>query len=291
MTGPTERTPIRRLIGISVSEPDPDELILLGLSELHVRHAFIEVARHLLAGGYSIAYGGDFRPAGYTEAMVDLVRTYNKSDVAGPERVVVYIAWPRTNDLRASDRAELHRIATLIEVDAPMGAPERLPAPDQRSPVDLVWAALGLRAMRERMNSDIDARIVLGGRTYGQEGLAPGVIEEAHLAVRDGLPMYVVGGFGGAAATVAAALLGRRPEQLTTQYQMQSTSRYNELLNGAQQLGGLPALEAIGDDLRSSGLQTLHNGLDELDNARLAETDDLDEVISMVLRGLSRLFR
>ena len=37
------------LVSISVSEPTDEELINLGLSELHVRHAFTEIVRHVLA--------------------------------------------------------------------------------------------------------------------------------------------------------------------------------------------------------------------------------------------------
>ncbi|HEY1964991.1 MAG TPA: hypothetical protein VGG59_08670, partial [Acidobacteriaceae bacterium] len=50
-------------VGLSVSEPDEQELVRLGLDEIHVRHAFIEIARHILARGWSLAYGGDLRRA------------------------------------------------------------------------------------------------------------------------------------------------------------------------------------------------------------------------------------
>ena len=43
------------IVGISVSEPTDEELINLGLSELHLRHAFTETVRHVLAAGWSVA--------------------------------------------------------------------------------------------------------------------------------------------------------------------------------------------------------------------------------------------
>src|SRR5207244_6277673 len=57
------------VVGVSVSEPSPEELVRLGVSEVHVRHAFIEIVRHVLAAGWSVAYGGDLRRAGYTDAL------------------------------------------------------------------------------------------------------------------------------------------------------------------------------------------------------------------------------
>src|SRR6478735_8072282 len=98
------------VIGVSVSEPSEAELISLGLSELHVRHAFIEICRHVLAKGWSVAYGGDLRAAGYTETMFDLARTYDRKELAGPERVLSYLAWPLWLDLSAKDRADLKNV-------------------------------------------------------------------------------------------------------------------------------------------------------------------------------------
>src|SRR6266481_200421 len=98
------------VVGLSISEPEEDELVQLGLSEMHVRHAFIEVVRHLLARGWAVAYGGDLRAAGYTEALFDLVRTYDLAGVPGPDRVLSYLAWPIWLDVTAAQRAELANI-------------------------------------------------------------------------------------------------------------------------------------------------------------------------------------
>ena len=176
------------LVGVSVSEPDEYDLVSLGLSELHVRHAFIEIARHLLAAGHSLAYGGDFRHHGYTEAMLDLVRTYSRHDRPGPERIRIYSAWPRWVDMSADERAGLAGVASLVSVDRPTGCPERLAVVPGRSANERLWAAIALTEMRRRMNRDIGARVVLGGRPSGQEGLLPGVVEEASLALAERTP-------------------------------------------------------------------------------------------------------
>lgn len=274
------------VVGLSISEPDEHELVQLGLSEIHVRHAFIEISRHLLARGSALAYGGDLRAAGYTEALFDLVRTYDLVGVPGPDRIFSYLAWPLWQNVTAAQRAELANIVTLKEIPPPAGAPPNLPAiPDQR-PSDLLWYSLALTAMRVQMNSEISARIVLGGRTYGQQGLYPGVAEEAALALRTGLPLYVIGGFGGCGRLVASALTGAKPIELSIDYQLRHTSRYAELLGAADSAGQNLSFSDMRDTFNKVSPEGLNNGLTVFENYRLFATDDVDEAIVLILRGL-----
>lgn len=48
--------------------------------------------------------------------------------------------------------------------------------------------ALSLLKMRKEMESESDARVILGGRTYGFSGFLPGIIEEFIQAAIKGLP-------------------------------------------------------------------------------------------------------
>jgi hypothetical protein len=274
------------LVGLSISEPDTNELVRLGLSEIHVRHAFIEIVRHILARGWAVAYGGDFRAAGYTEALIDLVRTYDRAGLPDPGRVLTYLAWPTWLNVTAAQRAQLANVATLREVDPPDGAPSTLPATVSRQPGDLLWNSLALSKMRTLMNSEIDARVVLGGRVHGQQGLYPGIVEEAVLAIDAGLPLYVVGGFGGCSRLIASALGGSRPEELSTDYHIQHTPRYRALLEAARAAGKRPSFHEVVDKFVTAGTGKLHNGLTSGENDRLLGTDDADEAISLILRGL-----
>ena len=273
-------------MGISISEPDADELVRLGLSQMHVRHAFIEIARHILARGWGVAYGGDFRTAGYTEALIDLVRTYSRAELPGPDRVLTYLAWPIWRGLTAADRAGLANIATIREVAAPGGAPATLPVIADRQPGDLLWNSLALSKMRAQMNSEIGARVVLGGRLSGQQGLYPGVAEEAALALRSGVPLYVLGGFGGGGGLVASALAGSRPGELSVDYQLKHTLRYAELLEAANSAGQAPSFSDMVDTFVTAGADGLNNGLSAQDNRLLFTADDVDEIIPLMLRGL-----
>ena len=69
-------------------------------------------------------------------------------------------------------------------------------------PTEDEWTK-GLTAMRTVMRSDIQARIVLGGRVEGYKGAMPGIAEETCLSLEAGQPVFVLGGFGGCARDVA----------------------------------------------------------------------------------------
>jgi hypothetical protein len=275
--------------GLSVSDPAEEELVRLGLSRLHIQHVFIEITRHILARGWSVSYGGDLRTGGYTEALFDLVRTYNPRDLPGPDRVTNYLAWPNWLGLSASASAATANIASTVRSPTPEGAPQDLPARQDRTPEHLAWAALGLTSMREQMTSDVDVRIILGGRGSGQQGLYPGLVEEAVVAIRSGVPLFVMGGFGGAGGLVARALTGATVEELGLEYQIERGDRYADLLRGLRAMGHLPDFPGINEELRRTGHRGLANGLDEPESVRLAESDDVDEVIALVLRGCSAI--
>lgn len=272
----------RYTIGISVSSPAEPELVRLGLSGHHVRHVYIELVRHVLASGWDVAYGGDLRQAGYTEALFDLVRTYSRRDLAGPERVRSYLHWPVWADLTPKQRADLANVATLVEVEAPPG----LDISNGELREDPPSIALCVEAMRSRMTSEIDARVVIGGRTWGQRGIVPGVVVEADLAIAAGLPVFVAGGFGGAARLVAEALRGASPLELAVGFQRGHTADYDRLdLDG----NASSVLAAVVERLRQAGSSGLRNGLEDDENEWLMETDDADEVVALVLRGVRRL--
>jgi len=288
LTGPTAISSSKLVVGVSISEPPQDDLIERGLSELHVRHTFVEVVRHILAAGWSVAYGGDFRAAGYTETLFDLIRTYDRPDVLGPERVLAYLAWPTWTTLTDTDVAEIANIATLKSIAAPAGAPAAIRLDKSMEPLDRVWLSQSLSMMRNQMTTEIDARVVLGGRVSGQQGLYPGVAEEAMLAASAGRPLFVAGGFGGCARAIAEALGGRAPRELSVEYQLANTSGCGELVSAALGVGLEPDFEAMLQELRAAGDGEQYNRLTAAENQDLITTDDADKVVSLVLRGLRR---
>src|SRR3954469_5325104 len=84
----------QKAVAIAVSEsPDMAEL---GLAEEHLRDAMAEVARHLLAMGARLVYGGDLRAHGFTQLLFELVARHRRDADVGDDRtgVVSYLPWP-----------------------------------------------------------------------------------------------------------------------------------------------------------------------------------------------------
>lgn len=280
----TDRTLQSQLVGISVSESD--DLTQLGLAVIHLDHAFVELVRHLFAAGASIAYAGDLRPRGYTEVLLDLLRAYHREDRPRPGRVLNFVAWPGGPPQTVEEVAILARIATVIEVPPPQGAPSALPDPSEQTAQDRLWRSLSLTDMRTQMSTKTTARVLLGGRLANALGLVPGVAEEAALALRGKTPLYVLGGFGGCARLIADELSGTHRQELRLEYQLEYTEGYGDLWAEAKQRGVETSLEHVAKTIEFATWNDLRNGLTETENRRLASTDDVDEVIALVLHGL-----
>lgn len=278
-------------IGMSISESPDDDLAARGLGRMHLDHAFVEVTRHLLAAGANLTYGGDHRVAGFSQILFDLVRTYDLPDKPDPERIRNYLAWPLYLSLKAADRAALKSVAKIIEVPPPddLGIdPKTFIAPDTVAG-RRIWSRC-LTAMRHRMNEETDARIFLGGRLTGFKGKYPGLVEEAHLAITTGKPVYLLGGFGGCTAAIIEALRGNTPESLTTEYHRDADPLYAQMLDTESLAPDTPIdYRSLISDFHHTGTTGLHNGLSEADNQRLFETDDIDEMVALVLKGLAGL--
>ena len=256
-----------RNIAVSISE-SPD-MAMLGFSEDHLREAMADFAIQLLASGATLAYGGDLRMHGFTELLFDLVLRYRRSNDATP-RVVNYLAWPvhaaMTTDRIESLVGELVGYADLVLV-TPEG--DSMPATAHRAVskerVDDDQWDIGLTAMRQLMQKETDARIVMGGRVEGYKGTMPGIAEEALLSLQGRQPLYVVGGFGGCARDIA------------------------ETLGLSERWSGSQRLWSRRREFESYTGHSLKNGLVPAENRLLAETPHIEQAIMLTMTGLRRL--
>ena len=66
----------QKTIAISISE-SPD-MSVLGLGDEHLRDAMAEIARHLLALGARLIYGGDLRQHGFSDLLFELVARHRR---------------------------------------------------------------------------------------------------------------------------------------------------------------------------------------------------------------------
>lgn len=301
MSGTSNPVPLSlagKTIGLSISVSE--DLEALGMNKAVLDLAYVEIARHLLAHGATLAYGGDQRQAGYTEELFDLVRTYNPAGQDVSSRVVNYLAWPLHLNVTDEHRIELLDVATLVEMPLDdtlrdeYGIDEKhFLAPDTAAH-QYVWARC-LTAMRQRMNKDIDARIVLGGQSSRFAGCYPGIAEETliALAADDGhsIPVFLLGGFGGCTADLTRIIEHKPADRLTLDYQLhhaEHAATYAEFFTYYNtHCPGEPIdYDALATTIANTGIDGLHNGLDTAENTRLFHTDDIDEVIALMLKGL-----
>lgn len=254
-----------RCIGLSISESP--EMGILGLGKEHLEDAMTEIARHLLACGASLAYGGDLRPGGFTNLLFEVVNRHRSNSTIEKSSVTNFLAWPVHVSMSVLEieerRAALEGVAELVLL-APDGSEqttnERAP---NRQLTTTDWE-YGLTAMRKAMASAVDARIVLGGRTTEFRGRLPGIAEEALIQLQNKAPLYVLGGFGGCSFDIANAMgLSRDRRDL---------ANWNGL-----------------EDFASHSSSDLRNGLDSVENFTLANTIHIDQAVALILRGLLRI--
>jgi hypothetical protein len=150
--------------------------------------------------------------------------------------------------------------------------------------------------MRETMSAETDARVLMGGKVSGYAGKYPGLLEEAYLALRASKPLYLLGAFGGCTRAVIELVEGGGPESLTLDFQCRNegyrrlVEEYNARAAANPVLGLEPVdYEAVGRALSEAGVEGLRNGLSPEENRRLFHAVDPDELVHLVLKGLSNV--
>lgn len=257
------------LVGVSVSQSA--ELGRLGLTDAHLRLAIAEIARVIIRAGGILVYGGHLQREGYTAFLEGEVDRYAASN--RPLRLVV--PWAEHRRMTLGELRTRREVVSLkgefTYLDAG-GAP--VPADADRgpdpAPVNDADIAPSLTALRRYLTDITDARVLLGGKEEGYQGDAPGIIEEALLAIEAGQPIYFAGGFGGATATVAHAAC-------------RTSSRWppREPVEN-------PWTQRVAETIAATGWGPDRNGLSDVGNRRLATTHRPSEAASLVASGLAR---
>jgi hypothetical protein len=267
-------------VGISVSESA--DLPRLGLDPKHAELAIGELTRAILIAGGRVVYGGGISPPGFTQMIMNEVRRYGS-----PGSLTICLAYTEYRGLPLEE---------LRSVDRRLGAAGLLEYLDlSGNVVDLQadWAHEGqavnhprlreraLTGLRRHMTEITAARVVVGGRLSGFQGRIPGVLEEINLSVMSGQPLYVAGGFGGAAA---AAVRSLGIDEL--QWAPDSFPTYDP--NDSRVVDALQELHELATE---TSFGSLDNGLDFIEKAQLSATHRPGEIASLVAVGLSRHVR
>ncbi|WP_204080262.1 hypothetical protein [Mycobacterium riyadhense] len=255
-------------VAISVSESD--DLARLGLHSAHLELAVAELTRAIVFAGGIVVYGGSIN-WGFTNIVLDEAERYGTSAGAF-EHYVPYTEHSGVahDDLHAYERglSVKARVRLIDAAGVARSVAEASAIGFARGDVD---SSDALTAMR-KVTSDVSgARVVLGGKVAGFAGAFPGVAEEAALTAMQGKPLFIAGGFGGAATLVGRIvhpeLYVWLPDDLPTGVTVEVQNSVAELMSGRLAEDGLTADE----------------------RTFLAQTNRPSDVATLSILGLSRL--
>ena len=250
-------------ISISVSntnENRPDEIML--------RDMVVEISRYILNAGGKIIYGGSGSRDGYVNLFSQISEKYGKikiesegKDLPEDEAYIYnYYAWPYMNVLSNDDMAYLkhcHLCAQQIYPDGISEEQKRLipSTQDEEGKMQIISSLSHMRDVRCR---EAKAFIIVGGKTKGSLTPIPGILEEYIKARATKKPIYLLGGFGGEAALISKSVISRET-----------------------------IIESIQDDTYES----LNNGLNKDENIRLLLSNNVFEIIRLIIRGMKNVIK
>lgn len=278
-------------IGISISEIFEENIH--GLNILHLQDMMIEIARYLLIVGAKLVYGGDIKyneNFNFVDILTCLVKNHNSEQEEIPQKIENYVSNYLRSFVSEEIQSELIDVAKFIFVNP-------IESIDYEKHDDELYfryaKARDLSNMRCLMNDEINARIILGGKKHGYQGIYPGVLEEVVLAMNSDKPIYLIGAFGGATQEIIKCLQGNDSNALSEEYQSDFNnygifySYYNERASkdGVQQIDYV----GIKNMLKNKGIIGLKNGLDKTENETLFNSTNIIEIISLILKGLTTI--
>ncbi len=278
-------------IGVSISESD--DLAELGYGVAHLKDAMLEIARYIFALGGKVCYGGDIRNGGFTELLFDLL-AYYKADkkVSSGQRLISFLSWPNYLELTPEIEAQLVHNVSFRKV-VPVKSVEikdlSVAIKSDSAINRFIWADC-LTQMRLTMQKSCDARVFIGGRRTGFKGKYPGILEEFMLSLDSKKPTYLIGAFGGIAKDIIRALDGQDSQTFTTlAYKQDEDYKQFTVYHDSKRPDFPIDFEGLLEKIQNYGFSQLSesNGLSEAENRRLAVTPHINEMIYLILKGLS----
>jgi hypothetical protein len=271
-----------------------------------VNRVTLQLVAALFGQGASVVFGHDWREDGVMEAVYGFARQVQppaplaSGDATSETQPLLRNLLPWPDSPRLPER-DLERLSSTLRVES-AGLPEELMASDGEArrvkPANTLYRyvrARGLTFLRHRLNDACHVRLCLGGRRSGAAGRYPGVIEEALLAVQGNKPLYLAGFLGGATEQVVEAIEGKQmqdafcsPTSLLGVYENPPVEEASESTRDDRIIDR----NAVWREFVEAGPRGLAaaNGLTIEENIELFHTPVIDQVVELVLIGLSRVW-
>lgn len=282
-------------IGISISYSE--DIQEYGGDEALLRDITIELSRHILVAGGKLIYGGDLRKNGFTELFVDLSYQYGQYEKTdrSTKYFTNYFAWPVHLNLTKAHESDFeYSRVNIIRVDAPEECSiqeiNNFIAPTSLEN-KFLWAR-SLTKMRLQMESDVNARILLGGLMHGFKGKYPGILEEFIIAQTKEHPIYLLGGFGGVSKVIADIIENNKTESYLSE-QANKDSFYPEFLSYYNEKEDVEPIDykVVCRIIKDNGISGLRNGLTDKENKLLFQSTNVLEIVALILKGLNNKFQ
>jgi hypothetical protein len=321
------RSATNNVVAFSVSY-ERDNMLALGLGLEHLRELLVRLARPMLRQRIILAYGGNWKESeeNFTFELLRLISAEQEDNsVAGADsnlqlgKLYNHSSWPNYLDITPSIEAQWINCCRIIRVTqekAGLSESEIVKEGDQydnaRANFNKAVTSSSMRRLTmEETSIDIpdvptpervhpvSARILLGGKVERYSGFLPGIFEEALVTLQKGCPVFLLGGFGGAARSLADAFLAaenNRPSQLTLEWHKKRSASLANLLDGSAGFRlpsnlalTAPMLDSLFEFVKQgrgnlSGI--LNTGLNEDDTRELLETRDVANAVRLVRAGL-----
>jgi len=289
-------------LGVSLSRNE--DIKALGLREKHLELVMAEVAQMMLLSGGCITYAGAVGThiPDLTAAVLRVIRRYIEESKlqrhqldyceGNSSQAPIHVGdmFRLTVPCTSLQNKETRR--TLIETSKTFASTGTVEILDKNGVTQSIrdaelWknktrkeTSMALSRIRSSLPQYCGARLVIGGKTVpvtsdplnGYLGDLPGIIEEALYAVRNKQPLFVAGGFGGAAALLAhhLGIANNVPIAVESLGAIEMNRRYSEAITEIR-------------DLYDKQL----SGLDDDDLRRLTTTQRASELAGLVIKGIA----
>ncbi len=277
---------------IAISVSINEDLYKLGFSEQHLNDISLEIARYILINDGVALYCGDLREGGFTKYFTELSNQYRKLDDE-IYRFKNYFAYPYKKNLTKNVLIDFKSKKIDVVIMPP---PSTITYNDEKKydvsniVEDRYTYCECFREMRERVSKESDARIVLGGKVGNYLGYIPGILEETLYSLIENKPVYIIGGFGGAAKEIINILEDGEAKEFSNDKQY-SNDFLIQFKNYISDKYPFYDYDVLLDRLKSFTIDEIsaNNKLSVEENMKLFHSTNIHEITYYLIKGLKKI--